>query len=354
MPNFFQLVQKHWLKVLIGLLLTVAGLWLAFRDVNLQQIFDIVRQVKIPWLAVFGFLTLFQIFVRGLRWHYLSCHHKKMPVYSLYKISTIGFALNSILPLRIGEFARAVLLKKKHDVSFSFGFSTIVVERVYDFLVILILFTPLLLRLEIPPDFEMHFENYVISAQLIQTLVRNVAYMTSLGLVVLVAFQFSLFQNMGLYILDIVGKVLPRVFYQKLRTMYLHLVHGFQSFKNAKNVLITLLLSFLVWLIIGLSFYTASLAIPQISLNYIQSLFTSLMICFGIMIPSAPGYWGLFELAGKFALVLLGFNEDIALSYTLVVHFVQMLFIVFFGLFYLSRTGLSLHDIISDDDIEQI
>ncbi len=354
MSTFWQLLKLHWIKVIVGFFLTAAGLWLAFKDVNLPQVWSIIRNVRIPWLLVFGFLTLFQLFIRGVRWHYLAAHNKKMPSYSLYKICAIGFALNSILPLRIGEFARAVILKKKHNLTFSFGFSTIVVERVYDLLAVLILFTPLLLRLEIPPDFRLSFEGYEISGQIIEALVRNVAYMTTFVFLVILAFQFSFFQELGLKVIEFSSKILPARFFQKIKSMYLQLIHGFQSLKNARAVIMTLLLSFAVWLLVGLSFYAASRSIPEITLNYHQALFTSLMICFGVMIPSAPGYWGLFELAGMFALVLLNFDEGLALSFTLVVHVVQMFFIVSFGLFYLAQTGISLSDILEDVDADKV
>ena len=69
---------------------------------------------------------------------------------------------------------------------------------------------------------------------------------------------------------------------------------------------------------------------------------TALVALIGIfiMIPAAPGYWGLYEAGGIFSLVAMGVTQDqsLALAYTLMIHLVQYVPLVAIGLYYAVRS----------------
>jgi len=52
-------------------------------------------------------------------------------------ITTIGYMGNNIYPARAGEVLRAVILKRRENVSISASLATIIVERIFDGVVML-------------------------------------------------------------------------------------------------------------------------------------------------------------------------------------------------------------------------
>ena len=77
------------------------------------------------------------VWVRAWRWHYLLQPIKEIPTKKMFPITTIGYMGNNIYPARAGEVLRAVILKRKEGVSVSASLATIIVERIFDGVVML-------------------------------------------------------------------------------------------------------------------------------------------------------------------------------------------------------------------------
>ena len=88
----------------------------------------------IPSVAVYFLAVL----VRTWRWDYLLRPLKRIPVKRLFPVVVIGYMGNNIFPFRIGELLRAYVLKRNEDVSISSSLATIVVERIFDGLTMLL------------------------------------------------------------------------------------------------------------------------------------------------------------------------------------------------------------------------
>jgi uncharacterized membrane protein YbhN (UPF0104 family) len=58
--------------------------------------------------------------------------------------------------------------------------------------------------------------------------------------------------------------------------------------------------------------------------------------------PSTPGYVGVFDAPVVYVLTLFGIEQNLATSYTLVLHAALILPVTILGLYYLWRAGLSL------------
>lgn len=349
MRKFFNNLKQHWMKILFGVICTVGGLYYGFKDADFHSIFREMGKANYLIVLIFAIETILSFYLRGLRWYYMCCHRYKVPVSKLYQILTAGFALNSLLPLRAGEFARPVFLNQKHKVPVSFGLSTIVVERIYDMFVILMLFVPLFYSMDIDPDFQLSFGKYTLDKAVLEDLIQKVSIMAAIGLAGLIAIQFKFIQKLGYSFLKLFQKKVSPKLYQKVYTMYGDLLHGFSSFRDWKLVLINFVLSFAVWFSVGLGFYIIGHSM-NMDVSMYQCMIVMLMVCFGVMIPSAPGYWGLFELAGMFGLALLGFKDaDKARAFILMVHFWQTIVIVGSGLFFISRMKISLSNILDKE-----
>ena len=78
------------------------------------------------------------VLVRTWRWDYLLRPLKRIPVRRLFPVVVIGYMGNNIFPFRIGELLRAYVLKRNEEVSISSSLATIVVERIFDGLTMLL------------------------------------------------------------------------------------------------------------------------------------------------------------------------------------------------------------------------
>jgi hypothetical protein len=67
-----------------------------------------------------------------------------------------------------------------------------------------------------------------------------------------------------------------------------------------------------------------------------------IILCFFIALPSAPGFWGIWEAGGVFALYLFGVPTRDAVGYTLTVHVVQIVPIMLVGLISAVITGVNI------------
>jgi hypothetical protein len=91
-------------------------------------------------------------------------------------------------------------------------------------------------------------------------------------------------------------------------------------------------LSLAIWLLTACSFYILSLGFPGIDLTLVQMTAVMVVICFCIALPSVPGWWGLWEAGGIFALSLMGIPPGPAAGFTLVNHAAQVFPVILIGL----------------------
>src|SRR5690606_31179636 len=76
------------------------------------------------------------LWVRALRWRIVLRPAVEMGQAEATSTVVIGYAANNVLPVRAGEVVRAVLVQRRHGASRLTVLGTIVVERVFDGLVL--------------------------------------------------------------------------------------------------------------------------------------------------------------------------------------------------------------------------
>ncbi len=128
--------MKKW-QFGLGVLISIVFIWLALRGLRLEEFWDSVKQANYFWLLPGIAVYFVGVWVRAWRWHYLLGPIKKIPTATMFPITTIGYMGNNIYPARAGEVLRAVILKRKEGVSVSASLATVIVERIFDGVVML-------------------------------------------------------------------------------------------------------------------------------------------------------------------------------------------------------------------------
>ena len=133
------MVQRKTLIKAAAVLITLATLAILFTQVNIRDIVTTLANIN-PIYLVAGFSLYFcTYFLRALRFHMLL--NGEVGLKDLFMIVCMHNMVNNILPARTGEFSYVYLLKKVDGRrTTGEGLATLVVVRVFDFIMITVLF----------------------------------------------------------------------------------------------------------------------------------------------------------------------------------------------------------------------
>jgi uncharacterized protein (TIRG00374 family) len=110
-----------------------------------------------------------------------------------------------------------------------------------------------------------------------------------------------------------------------------NIARGFHLIRYPKKLMACFVLSFLVWIFHAFSYYLFALGCPGIDLTFMEMSAHMVIIMFFIALPSVPGFWGLWEAAGMFALALFGVTGKDAAGFTLANHAIQVFPVIIMG-----------------------
>lgn len=117
---------------------------------------------------------------------------------------------------------------------------------------------------------------------------------------------------------------------------------GFTLIKYPIKMCACIGLSVFIWGLAAYSYYLVSLGCPGIELTYIEITAVMIIICFFIALPSVPGFWGIWEAGGVFALLLFGVSSKEAAGFTLVNHAIQIFPVILIGIISAMITSVNI------------
>jgi uncharacterized protein (TIRG00374 family) len=120
------------IQILAGLAISGAALWLTLRGKDLGAIWAETRAADYRYVLAYLPILLAIHLVRTVRWGLLLQPVAKVPFARLNAVSAVGFMGLMLLPFRLGEFARPILIADRPKLRTSAALSSIVVERAAD------------------------------------------------------------------------------------------------------------------------------------------------------------------------------------------------------------------------------
>ena len=327
-----------------GIILAIASVYYFLVYVPLDELSKYFYTVDYFWILPSFFCVLLGYMARGLRWKVILDSSCSLNYYEAYHPMMIGFMLNNFLPGRIGEVARPVILKRRSNISFATGLATIASERLFDMLVMLGILFFVLVNIDIDPSIEYSFGDYLIN---VDTLISVSNKMLFLLLIIIIAISILAFEKPKRFVTGLVRMIPKLMFFttsrEKKKVEQLLSVpiekfvedisSGFLFARDYKKVILILGLSIFVWCIQAVSCYVMALGCPGVNgLSVFEHAAVMVIIGFFIALPSVPGFWGLWEAGGLFALSLFSISPGDAAGYTLVNHAVQVFSVSLLGL----------------------
>tara|TARA_R110002012_G_scaffold108855_2_gene252037 strand:+ start:47025 stop:48047 length:1023 start_codon:yes stop_codon:yes gene_type:complete len=130
---------QSFLKYTISLAVAITLFWYLYKDVDFSEMMASFRKANLNWIYASIGLAMLSHFLRAWRWNMLL-----EPLgYQLKSSRTfvavmVGYLANFVVP-RMGEVSRCGVLKKTDNVSMSQGFGSVVTERIFDMICLLII-----------------------------------------------------------------------------------------------------------------------------------------------------------------------------------------------------------------------
>jgi glycosyltransferase 2 family protein len=285
------------------------------------------------WLLPSWLLTMVALWIRSYRWKFFFPNRKTIRMNSLWAAVCIGYMANNVLPFRMGEIIRAWILGRKENRSISETFATIVMERVFDILTILILFVGFIFYFEYRGDVVL--PSWLTKGAWILTAVSVIS------LLFLLALKFK--TPYALEFIRFIIKPLPDRFRSPIMRLIESFVQGLSILSSFYAAFMGFILSMVIWLNLAIVYYLQFKAV-DIDASLLVAMFLIVGLAFAVSIPSAPGFIGTFHLIGKEVLHIVGVTGNIE-AYVLLAHAMAYLPLIILGLIYLSLENLSLRDL---------
>lgn len=309
----------------ISAALAVIFLYIAFHNVNLGEVIELVSGASVFWIIIFTCSIFMGHIIRAVRWKVIL--HTLKPDASfkhVFGALMIGYGVNCVTP-KLGEITRAVFLGKWENLSRSSMLGTVIVERVIDVIA---------LGLAVLVSAFMWRESlYQILPWLESTLYLGGVMM--LGIVIIIFMTIKFKEKFYGVIIKLFSKISEK-WANKLGHIFEMLTEGFTSLKGARNYLLTILLTIVILMIYALSSYLGffTLYMNEIkNVNFEMGWVLMSIAAIGVIIPT-PGATGSYHALAISTLVLLfGFSETISAAYAFLIHIISYFLFIFTALF---------------------
>lgn len=347
------MLKNTGISLILGLVISFLTLYLAFRNVPFNDLVIYFKSIDYIWIPPAVAVIMISFVLRVYRWKVILESAVKISFWQAFHPLMIGFMINCILPGRVGEVARPAILQKKENILFSTGLATVAAERVFDIIMLIVLFTALLATVQIDPNLDIVFGNYHLNRATLITVGKGTFKLLLLLVLGIVMVAFSRTRK------GITGLILklPAIFFiagpefkEKMRKNFCipmvrfveNFSSGFMMLKDPAKICICTGLSIAIWGLAAFSYYLVALGCPGIGLSFAQITAVMVIICFFIALPSVPGYWGIWEAGGVFALLLFGISSKDAAGYTLANHAIQIFPVIVVGLISAMVTSVNI------------
>lgn len=312
---------KNALNIVLFLGIAVLLLYLAFKDVDRATLIQGFKEANYSWVVlslIFGFASHI---VRALRWRLLiEPLGYKPSLTNTFGALAIGYSANLLFP-RLGEVTRCGSLRKTDKIPFESLLGTVLIERAFDVLMMLILVVAVfLLRMDFFGRF-IYSEAFLPIWNKLQSFVYNPLFyvMIALAIVVIFVFVFS-------------GRLLGKKLQAKLANLWKGLLDGLKSVFTMKKrwafVGYTLLLWFLYWIMTWVLVFSTE---PTWGLQPIDGFFLLVVGSLGMAAPVQGGF-GAFHVITAMALGLYGISWEDGLIFSVISHESQTLLVVVLGI----------------------
>ncbi len=313
---------RNWL---IGGTISLVALVIAFWGIQPGRFVSVLKQANYLLLIPSAVLVGVGLLARARSWHVLM--HAAVPYRRAFDALNEGYLLNNVLPLRLGELARAYLVSQGSGISASGALATIVVERLIDIVVSLAALLGAL-PFMVSPDWAV-----------------DVAVGVGIALVGAVALLALLLHKREAFL-----RFMQRLPWRGLWGLsgaadrFLSAIGSLTS--HPARLVLAAFWSTIAWLTNWLMIWLLLAAFGEVA-SAVVPFFASGVVAFGAALPSSPGAIGVYELSAVAALLVFGYSREVAVSVAILAHGLVLALPGILGAWALAREGQTLRGLAS-------
>lgn len=308
-----------------GFILSFIAIFALVKIVPIDQAIGQLKNTPFSYYLLMAFFLVLFLIVRTVGWWALLSFQPGFKD-TFMKIS-LGYFINNIFPLRLGEISRAVFMGASLNVNPVKILPSIVLERVFDLLILAVL-----LLIMVP---------YVVGLAWLKTTAWIILGCMAVTLVVLFLIIFNS-NFIDHFLLKLKAKNYRLL--NLLISLIQAIVDGFKTLRSPKYLLIGFIGILGSWMI---SFIQFSLLLNLMTGNseWWWGIFANTALALGIALPSAPAGLGLYESAIVAGLKFFNISESLALVYALIMHITQFIVVGVLGLIAFIKSGQSIESL---------
>ena len=295
----------------IGIILTVATVvWLVFTT-DWRETWSSILAAN-GWLILTAvLLNLSTIPLRAFRWQIIF----PQPRPSFKSVTTamlIGQAINIVAPARFGDLVRASLIEEKSP---AFTLGTMVIQTAQDLIMTASLIIFILFQLTLPAEWQSSGQVLIILS------------LVSIGGIL----SIVLLRKWLTHLLIMIRDRFTSHWLTRILSWGIDLLNSFDTIKQPKILIGTLLLSILIWTIYGMTNFVLLRALTT-EATVLAAYLALVVLQLGISIPSSPGRIGVYHFLGQQSLEIAGQDSSIALTFAFILHLISIVMPAILGL----------------------
>ena len=298
------------INTVVSLVLGLFLLYIVFNNIDLNLFLERLDNLDYSWIYLSMFISIFEHVVRGYRWNLLmQTKQTNLSTYITTHILIVSYFFALFIP-RFNDFVRCYLISKTNDIKVSSSLGTVVSERIFDLISLLIIS---LLFFIIEFDlFTNFFSTYILT-----NISFDVYYLIIFFFVIIVIISFLYYLNKK-----------SDAFSSKFSEFKKGVLSVNKYYKNKKFLLSTLIL----WIIYFLMGYVIFFSLEETSSLAISSGIAVLVAgSLGMVVPVNAGI-GAYHFLVASILISYNINYETGLFFATILHTSQIICLALLGI----------------------
>lgn len=317
-------------KITLALVLGGVFLWLAFRNVRLEELWKYAKNISFGWIFPFAVILFTSNILRAERWRLLIEHEKE----DLDRVTLVGgvltgYLLNMVGP-RLGEVSRPVYVAKRENLSSSKLIGTIVLERIIDLATMILLMITVAVYL----ISDLGLLRDIFGDETMNLLTQGMPLITTLWSIFTVL-MIVLVGYLGLKFTQHLASRVEKVYWwvEKAKEVLRQFKDGLLAVREVKRWGLFVFYTILIW-----TCYTLMSYIPfwmfdmqeVYGLGILEAITITVISAIGIAIPSPGGLGTYHYFVKQSLLVLFAVPAVTGLAYATITHAATALMVIIF------------------------
>ena len=343
--------MKSRVKTIASLALGALFVYWFAHKLDWNEVWIEVRKANWGQLGLAVALFVGTYFVRVLRWRGLLAPMAHPSLRALFRATVVGYCALFVMG-RAAEFiVRPAVLSVKERVHPSASYATVMIERVFDMVMVVFFFA-----------FNLIFFDHIA---------RDAESVKRFGLIKITGIALLLVAVTGVYGLSVFQRRrkgalaylerklhwLPKHIHRGALSLLRHISEGLAVLHDARGLAVTVSYTILLWLMVAVAhlLVVRAFGIPYSQVPFTGAVFVMGLSMLGSVVPTPGGATGPFHTATAAGLTFMGVTPNKAASVAILLHLVIFAPATFFGLFYVLKDGLSLDRLrrIGEKEVEE-